>query len=140
MLAPMLSNLLGSMSEIRCSSQCASSISTSYCSSNSILLPECADAEAASVEKRESLACGMSSSSWSLEDLEQYIIEANLNVDDFGVTKEKDAPGAIQQMGTGTVTVLYEPTGIARHYRDGVVPPPTVEFERELKMNIFKTQ
>ena len=83
-LAPMLSNLLGSMSEIRCSSQCASSISTSYCSSNSILLPECADAEAASVEKRESLACGMSSSSWSLEDLEQYIIEANLNVDDFG--------------------------------------------------------
>ena len=140
MLAPMLSNLLGSMSEIRCSSQCASSISTSYCSSNSILLPECADAEAASVEKRESVACGMSSSSWSLEDLEQCIIEANLNVDDFGVTKEKDAPGAIQQMGTGTVTVLYEPTGIARHYRDGVVPPLTVEFERELKMNIFKTQ
>ena len=140
MLAPMLSNLLGSMSEIRCSSQCASSISTSYCSSNSILLPECADAEAASVEKRESLACGMSSSSWSLEDLEQYIIEANLNVDDFGVTKEKDAPGAKQRMGTGTVTVLYEPTGIARHYRGGVVPPPTVEFERELEMNISKTQ
>ena len=82
----------------------------------------------------------MSSSSWSLEDLEQDIIEANLNVDDFGVTKEKDAPGAIQQMGTSTVTVLYEPTGIARHYRRGVVPPPTVEFERELKMNIFKTQ
>lgn len=68
------------------------------------------------------------------------IIEAKLNVDDFKVTKERDAPGPIQQRGTGTVTVLYEPTGIARHYRDGVVPPPTVEFERELKKNIFKTQ
>jgi hypothetical protein len=55
------------------------------------------------------------------------------------MNKESDASGAIQEMGAGTVTVTYKPTGIARHYRDGVVPPPHVEFERELKMNIFHT-
>ncbi len=68
------------------------------------------------------------------------ILEAKLNVADFEMNKERDAPGAIQQMGIGTVTVTYKPTEIARHYRDGVVPPPHVKFERELKMNIFKTQ
>ena len=68
------------------------------------------------------------------------IDEAKLNVDAFEIAKESDAPGAIQQMGTGMVTVTYKPTEISRHYRDGVVPPPYVEFERELKMNIFKTQ
>ena len=68
------------------------------------------------------------------------ILEAKLNVADFEMNKERDAAGAIQQMGTGTVTVTYKPTGIARHYRDGVFPPPHLEFERELKMNIFKTQ
>ncbi len=67
------------------------------------------------------------------------IVEAKLNVDAFEINKERDPPGAIQQMGTGKVTVTYKPTGIARHYRDGVVPPPHVEFERELKMNIYKT-
>jgi len=41
---------------------------------------------------------------------------------------------------TGKVTVTYKPTGIARHYRDGVVPPPHVKFERELKMDEFKTR
>jgi len=30
------------------------------------------------------------------------------------------------------------PTRIARHYRDGVYPPPHVEFERELKKDMFK--
>ncbi len=70
------------------------------------------------------------------------ILEAKLNVADFEMNKERDAAGAKQQMGTGTgtVTVTYKPTGIARHYRDGVVPPPHLEFERELKMNIFKTR
>ena len=81
---------------------------------------------------------------------DRYIVEAQLNVDDFKVSKETDAPGDMQQMGTGTVTVAYTPptsaattsmpTEIARHYREGVVPPPHVEFERELKMNIFKTR
>jgi len=68
------------------------------------------------------------------------ILEAKLNVADFEINKEGDAPGPRQQMGTGTVTVTYKPTGIVRHYRDGVVPPPHGEFEHELKMNIFKTR
>ena len=81
---------------------------------------------------------------------DRYIVEAELNVDDFEITKESDAIGDIQQLGTGIVTVAYTPptsaaatstpTEIVRHYRDGVVPPPHVEFERELKMNIFKTR
>ena len=66
------------------------------------------------------------------------ILEAKLNVADFEMNKERDAAGAIQQMGT--VTVTYKPTGIARHYRGGVFPPPHLEFERELKMNIFNTR
>ncbi len=68
------------------------------------------------------------------------IVEPKLNAVAFEINKERDAPGAIQQMGTGTVTVTYKPTGIARHFRDGVVPPPHVEFERELKMDEFKTR
>lgn len=68
------------------------------------------------------------------------ILEAKLKVVDFEMNKVRDAPGAIKQRGAGTVTVTYKPTGIARHYRDGVFPPPHLEFERELKMNIFETQ
>ena len=84
-----------------------------------------------------------------LEDFEQCIIEADLYVSDFKLTEQRDAPGDIQHMGTGTVTVTYSPptsaatstpTRIARTYRAGVVPTWPVEFERELKMNIFKTQ
>ena len=85
-----------------------------------------------------------------LEDFEQCIIEADLYVSDFKLTEQRDAPGDIQHMGTGTVTVTYSPptsasprstpTGIARTYRAGVVPTWAVEFERELKLNIFKTQ
>ncbi len=66
------------------------------------------------------------------------IVEAQLNVDNFEITKESDAPGATKLIGTGKVTVIYKPTGIARHYRDGVYPPPHVEFERELKKDMFK--
>ena len=36
---------------------------------------------------------------------ERYIVEAELNVDDFDITKESDALGDKQQRGTGTVTV-----------------------------------
>ncbi len=92
----------------------------------------------------------MITSKSELEDLKRCIVEAELNVDEFEITKESDAPGDTQQMGTGTVTVAYTPptsaaatttpTEIVRHYRDGVVPPPHVDFERELKMNIFKTR
>ena len=69
---------------------------------------------------------------------DRHIVEADLNVDDFEITKERDAPGATKLIGTGKVTVTYKPTGIARHYRDGAFPPPHVEFRRELKKNMFK--
>jgi len=65
------------------------------------------------------------------------IVEAKLNVDDFEITKERDAPGATKLTGTGKVMVTYKPTGIVRHYRDGVFPPPHVEFQRELRKDMF---
>ncbi len=69
---------------------------------------------------------------------DRYIVNVELNVDDFQITKERDAPGTTKLIGTGKVTVIYKPTGISRHYRDGVFPPPHVEFERELKKGKFK--
>ena len=69
---------------------------------------------------------------------DRYIIEAKLNVDDFEITKERDAPGTTKLIGTGKVTAIYKPTEISSHYRDGVFPPPHVEFERELKKDMFK--
>ncbi len=69
---------------------------------------------------------------------DRHIVEADLNVDDFKITKERDAPGTTKLIGIGKVTVIYKPTGIARHYRDGAVPPPHVELERELKKDLFK--
>ena len=72
------------------------------------------------------------------------IVEAGLNVDAFEITKEEDVPGtkgkdSLGDVGTGTVTVTYKPTEIAHHYRDGVVPPAYVQFEKDLKLNLFKT-
>ena len=71
---------------------------------------------------------------------DRHIVEADLNVDDFKITKERDAHGIKKLIGTGKVTVNYKPTGITRHYRDGIVPPPHVEFDRELKKDLFKTR
>jgi len=70
---------------------------------------------------------------------DRYIVTAELNIDDFEITRERDAPGTKKLVGTGRVSVIYKPTGISRHYRDGVFPPPHVEFERELKKDKFKT-
>ena len=70
---------------------------------------------------------------------DRYIVGANLSIGDFQITKEKDAPGTTKLIGTGNVTVIYKPTGIARHYRDGAYPPPYIEFEHELKKDKFKT-
>lgn len=66
-----------------------------------------------------------------------YIVEAQLKVADFEVVKEHDVPGTGKRSGTGTITVTYKPTKIARQYRDGVIPPPHLEFERELKQGLF---
>ncbi len=85
------------------------------------------------------------------EDFKRCIVEADLFVDDFKLTEQKDADGPKDgYFRTGTITVryspptsaapTYKPTGIARTYRAGVVPTWPVEFERELKANIFKTQ
>ena len=80
---------------------------------------------------------------------DRCIVKAGLNVDEFNIARERDAPVSTKLIGTVTVTVTYTqptsaaarmPTEIARHYRDGVVPPPHVQFEREFKMNIFKTR
>jgi hypothetical protein len=71
---------------------------------------------------------------------DRHILEADLDVDDFKITKERDAPEITKLIGIGKVTVIYKPSGIARHYRDGIVPPPHVEFDRELKKDLFKTR
>lgn len=68
-----------------------------------------------------------------------YIVEARLKVDDFEISKEHDVPGTRKRSGTGTVTVTYKPTGTSREYRDGIIPPPHLEFERELKAGLFET-
>ncbi len=71
---------------------------------------------------------------------DRVIVAAKLKLRDFEITKETDAPGTTKLIGTGKVTVIYKPTGFVRHYRDGAFPPPHVEFDRELKMNIFNTR
>ena len=85
------------------------------------------------------------------EDFNRCIVEADLFVNDFKLTEQKDADGPKDgHFRTGTVTVTYSPPTsaaptstlreIVRTYRAGVVPTWAVEFERELKLNIFKTQ
>ena len=74
---------------------------------------------------------------------DRVIVAAKLNVDDFEITLERDTPGSkekssMAQVGTGTVAVTYKPTEIARVYRYNVVLSPHDQFDRELKMNLFK--
>ncbi len=38
---------------------------------------------------------------------DRHIVEADLNVDDFEITKESDVPETTMLIGTGTVTVTY---------------------------------
>jgi len=75
----------------------------------------------------------------------RVIVEAKLNVDAFEITKEEDVPrtegkGSLGDAGTGTIKVTYKPTSVSTHYRDGVVPPPWLQFDLDLKGNLFKTQ
>ncbi len=74
----------------------------------------------------------------------RVIVAAKLNVDAFEITKEEDVPGtkgkgSLREAGTGTIKVTYKPSGISSHYRDGVVPPPWLRFDLDLKGNLFKT-
>ena len=75
---------------------------------------------------------------------DRHIVEADLNVDDFEITLERDTPGSkrngsLGHTATGTLKVTYKPTGVSTHYRYGVVPPAYLEFEADLNANIFKT-
>ena len=74
----------------------------------------------------------------------RVIVEAKLNVDAFEITKEEDVPGtkgkgSLGDAGTGTIKVRYKPTSVSAHYRDGLVPPAYLQFETDLKLNLFKT-
>ncbi len=80
-----------------------------------------------------------------LAPFHRCIVEAKLNVDAFEITKEDDVPGTIGKgslgdAGTRTIKVTYKPTSVSTHYRDGVVPPAYLQFEADLKSNLFKTQ
>jgi len=75
---------------------------------------------------------------------DHYIVESKLNIDAFEITKEEDAsqekgPVSLRGTGTGTIKVTYKPSGISSQYRDGVVPPPWLQFDLDLKGNFFKT-
>ncbi len=78
-------------------------------------------------------------------NFDHYIVEAELSVDAFEIKKEDDAPGRkglgdLGDAGTATITVKYKPSGISSHYRDGVVPPPWLKFDLDLKGNLFRTR
>ncbi len=54
------------------------------------------------------------------EDFVQCIVATNLNVVDFELTEQEDEPRTIGvAVWTGTVTVTYTPTGVARSYDAG---------------------
>jgi len=75
-----------------------------------------------------------------MDDFKATIIKAGLNVDDFEVTEQADAPAATEHMNTGTVTVTYKPTGFAHEYRGGHLSTWTVEFDDDLNRNVFQTR
>ena len=79
-----------------------------------------------------------------LASFHRVIVEAKLNLDAFEITLEKDTPeskgkGSPGDAGTGTIKVMYKPTDVSAHYRDGVAPPAHLRFEADLKLNLFKT-
>ncbi len=79
------------------------------------------------------------------EPFHRCIVAAKLNVDAFDITLDRDTPGSkrkgsLGDTGTGTLKVTYKPTGVSTHYRYGIGPPAYLEFETDLKSNIFQTQ
>ncbi len=80
-----------------------------------------------------------------LASFHRVIVEAKLNIDAFEITLERDTrgtkgKGSLGDAGTGTIKVTYKPSGISSQYRDGVVPPPWLKFDLDLKGNLFRTQ
>ncbi len=72
------------------------------------------------------------------EDFVQCIVAADLSVVDFELTEQEDEPSTIEvAVWTGTVTVTYKPTAIARIYE---VSTWSADFEDDLKSNVFQTR
>ena len=68
-------------------------------------------------------------------DFQATIRNAGLSVDDFELA-ERDGPKE-GYFRTGTVTVTYTPTGIAREYRGGHLSTWTAEFDDDLNAGEF---
>ncbi len=83
----------------------------------------------------------MITSKSELQDLKWCIVEAELSVDDFKLMEQLDPDGPKEgYFPTGTVTVTYTPTGVARSYDAGGVLTWSANFERDLNLNVFKTR
>ncbi len=83
----------------------------------------------------------MITSKSELQDLKRCIVEAELNVDDFKLTEQLDPDWPKEgYFPTGTVTVTYTPTGVARSYDAGGGSTWSDKFERDLNLNVFKTR
>ncbi len=83
----------------------------------------------------------MITSKSELQDLKFCIVEAELNVADFKLTEQVDSDGPKEgHFPTGTVTVTYTPTGVARSYDGGGGSTWSDKFERDLNLNVFKTR
>ena len=83
----------------------------------------------------------MITSKSELQDLKRCIVEAELSVDDFKLTEQLDPDGPKEgYFPTGTVTMTYTPTGVARSYDAGGGSSWSAKFERDLKSNVFETR
>ncbi len=83
----------------------------------------------------------MITSKSELQDLKRCIVEAELSVDDFKLTEQLNPDGPKEgYFPTGTVTMTYTPTGVARSYDAGGGSSWSAKFERDLNLNIFKTR
>ncbi len=83
----------------------------------------------------------MMTSKSELQDLKWCIVEAELNVDDFKLTEQLDPDWPKEgHFPTGTVTVTYTPTGVARSYDARGVSTWPAKFEHDLNLNVFKTR
>ncbi len=71
-------------------------------------------------------------------DFQATILNAGLSVDDFELAERRDADGPKEgYFPTGTVTVTYTPTKIAREYRGGHLSTWTAEFDDDLNAGEF---
>ncbi len=83
----------------------------------------------------------MITSNSELQYLKRCIVEAELSVDNFILTEQLDPDGHKEgHYPTGTVTVTYTPTGVARSYDAGGGSTWTDQFERDLNLNKFQTR